>query len=233
MENFLKKYGRFGRFDLIYRFNQYIIRVSMAPPYFGGKDMRIKNWKKEVWTIPNLLSLFRLALIPVYVVIYLNAEKPAHHFLSAAILAVSCLTDMIDGKIARKYNMISTLGKILDPVADKATQFTLIICLAVKYPVLWYLMALFVVKEGFQLIAGSISLSKGRMLDGALLTGKICTTILFISLIFLVLVPQLAEKTVTIIAIVDSLFMLVAFGDYLIAYFWKGADKIHDLKQEE
>ena len=195
--------------------------------------MRIKNWKKEVWTIPNLLSLFRLALIPVYVVIYLNAERPAHHFLSAAILAVSCLTDMIDGKIARKYNMISTLGKILDPVADKATQFTMIICLAVKYPVLWYLMGLFVVKESFQLIAGSVTLSKGKMLDGALITGKICTTVLFVSLIFLVLMPQLAEKTVTIIAVVDGVFMAVAFADYLRAYFWKNADKIHELKEEE
>ena len=110
------------------------------------------NWKKEILTIPNLLSLFRLALIPVYMVIYLNATKTSDYYLSAAILAVSCLTDLIDGKIARHFNMISTVGKILDPFADKATQFTLILCLALKHPVLWYLVALFVVKEGFQLV---------------------------------------------------------------------------------
>lgn len=81
--------------------------------------MFVKNWKKEIFTIPNLLSLFRLLLIPVYVTIYLNATTMEHYFLSAAILAVSCLTDMIDGKIARKFHMISNLGKILDPVADK------------------------------------------------------------------------------------------------------------------
>ena len=144
--------------------------------------MFIKDWKKEMFTIPNLLSVFRLVLIPVYVVIYLNAQEPADYFLAAAILAVSCLTDLIDGKIARHFNMISTVGKILDPVADKATQFTLIICLALKYPILWYLVALFVVKESFQLIAGGIRLRKGRMLKGALLSGKICTTVLFLSL---------------------------------------------------
>ena len=179
--------------------------------------MFIKNWKKEIFTIPNMLSLFRLVLIPLYVTIYLN-EK---YFLAAAILAVSCLTDLIDGKIARHFNMISSLGKILDPVADKATQFTLIICLTVKYRILWYLVGLFVLKESFQLIAGGINLRKGKMLKGALLSGKICTTILFVSLIVMVMLPNLSMKAVNVIAIVDGLFMLIAFFDYVVAYFFK------------
>ena len=123
--------------------------------------MDMKNWKKEIVTIPNLLSLFRILLIPVYMLIYLNAATMENYAVAAAILAVSCLTDMIDGKIARKFNMISTLGKILDPLADKATQFTLIICLSVKHPVLWALIALFIIKEGFQLIACIVTLRHG------------------------------------------------------------------------
>ena len=114
--------------------------------------MQIKNWKKEIFTIPNVLSMIRLALIPLYIYIYLNAKTDAHYYISAGILAVSCLTDLIDGQIARRCNMISTLGKMLDPFADKATQFTLIICLAIRrnLPLLWLLIALFVAKEGFQ-----------------------------------------------------------------------------------
>lgn len=181
--------------------------------------MFIKDWKKEIFTIPNLLSLFRLVLIPVYVVLYLNARDAADYFLAAAILAVSCLTDLIDGKIARHFNMISTVGKILDPLADKLTQFSLIICLAVKYPVLWYLVGLFFIKECFQLIAGCLNLRKGKMLKGALITGKICTTILFVSLIVMVMIPTLDASVVSIIAIVDAVFMLIAFGDYVVAYF--------------
>lgn len=186
--------------------------------------MFIKDWKKEIFTVPNVLSLFRLALIPVYIVIYLNATSATDYFVAAAILAVSCLTDLIDGKIARHFNMISTVGKILDPLADKATQFTLILCLALKnpamkYPVLWYLAGLFFVKESFQLIAGCINLKRGKMLKGALLSGKICTTILFISLILMVLVPNLSENVIDIIAIVDGIFLLIAFADYVIAYF--------------
>lgn len=181
--------------------------------------MFIKDWKKELFTIPNLLSLFRLVLIPVYVMLYLNAKDATDHFIAAAILAVSCLTDLIDGKIARQFNLVSTVGKILDPVADKATQFTLILCLALKYPVLWYLVGLFVVKESFQLIAGGLRLRKGRMLKGALLSGKICTTVLFVSLILMVLLPNLSNFVVNTVAVIDTFFMLFAFADYALAYF--------------
>ena len=191
--------------------------------------MQIKNWKKEIFTIPNLLSLFRLALIPVYIAIYLNAHEAADYFLAGGILAVSCLTDLIDGKIARKFNMISTLGKILDPIADKATQFTLIICLAIRHPALWHLVALFVVKEGFQGIAGLVNLKRGRMLPGALMPGKVCTTVLFISLILMVLLPGLSEQVIDIIVIIDAVFMIVSFISYILAYFGKDK-KVQDLE---
>ena len=180
--------------------------------------MVIRSWKKELFTVPNVLSLFRIALIPVYMVIYLNATDSYHYYVSAAILAVSCLTDMIDGKIARKFNMISTVGKFLDPLADKATQFALILCLAVRYPVLWYLVCLFVVKEIFQLIAAAVAFKKGKMLAGALISGKICTTVLFISLILMVMVPSFSDTVVTIITCIDALFVTIAFIDYFLAY---------------
>ena len=182
--------------------------------------MFVQNWKKEILTIPNLLSLFRLLLIPVYVITYINARDSADYYLSAGILAVSCLTDLIDGKIARHFNMISNLGKILDPVADKATQFSLIVCLALKYQVLRHLVILFVIKESFQLIAGGVHLlKKGKMLKGALLSGKICTTVLFISLIFMVMLPDLGDTAVFWITCIDAVFMLISFSEYLITYY--------------
>lgn len=190
--------------------------------------MIIKDWKKDILTIPNLLSLFRLMLIPVYVVIYLNASEPIHYTIAGSILAVSCLTDMIDGKIARHFHMISTVGKILDPLADKATQFTLMVCLAVEYPILWTIAALFVLKESFQLIAGCIFLRKGKMLTGALLSGKLCTTILFVSLILLVLMPQLNQTAIFWITVVDGIFLLIAFGHYIYTY-CKQTAKIQNL----
>lgn len=183
--------------------------------------MIIKDWKKEIFTIPNLLSLFRLVLIPLYVSIYLNARDNADYYLAAAILAVSCLTDLIDGQIARRCNMISTVGKVLDPFADKITQFTLVICLSIKHPVLWTLIILIFVKEVFQLTAGIIRFKKGRMLKGAQITGKICTTVLFLSLIVLVMLPNIADKYVMLITVIDAIFLLIAFADYIIVYIRK------------
>lgn len=181
--------------------------------------MLIKDWKKDLFTIPNLLSLFRLVLIPVYVVIYLNAQDDTDHYIAAGILAVSCLTDAIDGKIARHFNMISTVGKILDPIADKATQFTLIVCLAIRNPLLWVLVCLFFIKECFQLIAGLMTLRKGQMLSGALISGKICTTVLFVSLIVLVMMPQLSETVIFAITTLDCVVVLIAFICYARVYY--------------
>lgn len=197
--------------------------------------MFIKDWKKDLFTIPNMLSLFRLLLIPVYIIIYLNADEDIDYYVAGGILAVSCLTDMIDGKIARHFNMISTIGKILDPFADKMTQFALIICLVIEYPVLVPLMILFIIKELFQLVAGLLTMRKGQMLTGALITGKISTAVLFISLIVLVMFPNMGSMYINIITLVDGGLLLASFIHYAITYFTH-SDMIQDLesgKKEE
>lgn len=183
--------------------------------------MFAKDWKKDLFTIPNVLSLFRLVLIPIYVVLYLQAEVPEDYFLAAGILAVSCLTDLIDGKIARHFHMISNTGKILDPLADKATQFTLIVCLTIqlRYPVLILLTCLFVVKEVFQLVAAFLILRKGKILKGALIAGKISTAVLFVSLIVLILFPTIGKTALYAIVGVDILVLLIAFASYIRVYF--------------
>ena len=191
----------------------------------------IKDWKKEIFTIPNLLSLFRLLLIPVYMTIYLNATETRDYISAAVILAISCLTDLVDGKIARKFNMISTVGQLLDPIADKVTQFTLILCLSIKFPVLLHLVVLFIIKESFQFFAGLITYRKGRMLTGALITGKICTTVLFASLIIMILLPDISALAVNIITIIDGVFMIMAFADYIHAYLGH-SNQIQDLNTD-
>lgn len=183
--------------------------------------MLIRDWKKEIFTIPNLLSFFRLILIPVYMIIYLKASEISDYIIAGVILAFSCLTDMIDGKIARKFNMITTFGKFLDPLADKLTQFSLLLCLAIRYDVLWSVFALFVLKELFQLFAGIITAKHGYILKGALFTGKVCTTVLFSSLVIMVFFPNIGATAIDVIAMIDGVFLMVAFGDYFITYLGK------------
>ena len=190
--------------------------------------MFIHDWKKDIFTIPNMLSLFRIVLIPAYITIYLHATQPREYLIAGSILALSCFTDLIDGKIARRFNMISNFGKILDPIADKLTQFTLTWCLSIKYPVMRFVLTLFVFKEGFQAVVGIIHLRNGKMLPGALMAGKICTTVLFVSLIILVLIPNMKHEIVSIIAAIDTGFLFFAFMHYFFAYFGKNP-RLEDL----
>ena len=210
---------------IIYPIRQWLKELSLP----GGIFMTV-NWKKDVFTIPNILSLLRLVMIPVYMTIYLRADSTGDYILAGCILALSCLTDLADGKIARHFHMISTLGKILDPIADKATQFTLTLCLALRYPILWSVMAVFVVKELFQLIAGVIHLRKGKILPGALMEGKICTTVFFISLIALVLMPQISTTAVAVIALVNVVFLVISFAGYIRAYYGSRVE-LEDMKK--
>ncbi len=174
--------------------------------------------RKEILTVPNFLSIFRLLLIPVYVYIYLHADKPSDFFLAAGVLAISSLTDMLDGIIARKCNMISRLGKILDPIADKATQGVLMICLGLRYSNMWVLFTFFVIKEGFMAIMGIINLKKGRMLSGAKFSGKLCTTVLFICMILLIMFPKMPAHMVNTLIILSAFFMVFSFVSYIVAY---------------
>lgn len=191
--------------------------------------MQVNDWKKEVWTIPNLLSAFRIGLIPVYLTIYLNADSAEDYALAASVLAVSCLTDLVDGKIARKFNMISRVGKVLDPLADKLTQLSLILCLSPRRKMLKYLLVIFLIKEFWQLFAMFAAMRRGKALDGALWSGKVSTTVLFTGLGLMFLFPGMSERTVNIISGICLVFLFYAFGDYALAYFGKHK-KIYDLE---
>lgn len=187
------------------------------------------NWKKEILTVPNLLSLFRLVLIPIYVRMYLRAETPAEYFLAGSVMAASCLTDLLDGKIARHFHMVSHVGMVLDPLADKLTQLSLMLCLASRYPLLYPVLALFVVKELFQLFAVVLCFRRGKALPGALNVGKLCTAVLFITLIMLVLFPQADPFLAEIMVLTDGFLLLLSFTCYFLAYFGKNP-RIQDLE---
>lgn len=187
----------------------------------------MNNWKKDLFNIPNLLSLLRLALIPLYLHIYLTAREPSDYLLAGIILALSCLTDMVDGKIARRFSMITPLGKLLDPIADKVTQLVLTICMSVRYPLMRPVLMLFLIKEFFQFFAALVNFRKGKALDGALLSGKICTAVLFTSFTILVIFPELPSQIVNFLSIMDFCFLMFAFVNYIFAFFGKHA-KVQD-----
>lgn len=144
--------------------------------------------KKEIFSLPNMISYVRILLIPVWVWAFFTMPDS---YIPLVILIVSGLSDMVDGFIARHFNMITTWGKIIDPIADKLTQFTVIVCLAIEYSALWFVLAIFVIKDLFLAIGGYALLRRnGKTVGGAKWFGKICT-IIFYGIICVLMVMSL------------------------------------------
>ncbi len=146
---------------------------------------------KWVWTIPNVLSLFRIVLIPVFAVLYiLSAQHPVLLSWSVGVLAVSGLTDLLDGFIARKFHQISEIGKILDPIADKLTQVTVLVCMAVHLPRLWPLVGLCFVKESLQAVGAALLLFRQKSaVQAARWYGKVSTFVFYFAMTLFVVFP--------------------------------------------
>lgn len=188
--------------------------------------------KKELLAIPNLLGYFRIVLIPLFAYVYLNATSIADYNLAALIVILSGITDFLDGYIARHYNMITEFGKFLDPLADKLTQAALLICVTDRFPALWYLVAIFAVKEGVMALAGVLLLRKNKKLDGALWYGKVSTAVLYVVLVVLIFVPMIDIKLAnTFIAICGGL-MIFAFIRYMMEYYkmWSESNQEQELE---
>ena len=86
--------------------------------------------------LPNKITLSRIFLIPVFVVVFFLTVIPYNYFIACIIFIVASCTDFIDGHIARKYNLVTNLGKFLDPIADKVLVSSALICMLVKPEVL-------------------------------------------------------------------------------------------------
>ncbi|MGF7142509.1 cardiolipin synthase [Anaerotaenia torta] len=174
--------------------------------------------KKDLWSIPNILCYIRFLLVPVFIVTYIRADSPKHYIQAAAIVLASGLTDFLDGFIARRFDMITDLGKIIDPLADKLTQAALIFVLVVKIKWMFLLLILFVVMQLFLLIAGLVMLKKERKLNGAKWFGKVSTTVFYATMLVLVAVPSLKNGTANILMLVCGAFLLLSFLLYVNEY---------------
>ena len=145
-------------------------------------NSNMKDLFKGCLTIPNLLSVIRILLIPVFAVLFF----PEHYIIAIAIIIFAELTDLFDGMIARRFNQVSALGKILDPIADKLSQISIVIVLIIKYwdNAIKYLFMFFIIKELVMLIGGAILISKGLRPVAAEMWGKIATTVFCVVMIF-------------------------------------------------
>ena len=184
--------------------------------------------KKDIFTIPNMICYLRIILIPVFFYIYINANTTEDYFMAASVVIFSSFTDLFDGMIARKFNQVTDLGKILDPVADKLTHAALAICLATRYPMMWLMISLMIIKEGYMAIMGLYFLKRNTMINGAMWFGKICTATLFIGMAILFLLPTIPTKIVNIIITIMIIAMILTLFMYISLYTKLKKDLYHE-----
>lgn len=144
--------------------------------------------------IPNILSVIRLLCIPVFVLLFWREHRVA----AAGVFCGASLTDVVDGYLARRNNWITNVGKILDPLADKAMQFTVLLCLTLYFKDLegashvisLIVLVLFSLKELAMLAGAIVVLRVKRNVVASVWYGKLATVIFFIITITLILDPD-------------------------------------------
>ncbi len=170
---------------------------------------------KENCNIPNLLSILRIIIIGPFVYYFLKDN----YVMAAVMIAISGLSDMFDGYIARRFNQITKLGAMLDPVADKITLGSVVICMCIKIPVIMPIIIILLVKEILMLLAGLVLLKKHKTPPPAQWYGKVATIVFYISVAVIVFLKAIwgIENMVLTITLMCITVALMFFA--LIRYF--------------
>lgn len=171
-------------------------------------DVQQGKYYNKILTVPNVLSFFRLALIPVIIWLYIAKGE---YVLTAGLIVLSGATDVIDGFIARRFNMVSALGKALDPVADKLTQCAMLICLVFRFPLMLLPLGLLVVKELFSGITGLVIIKQSGKVYSALWHGKATTVLLYVLLLTHVLWTNIPQALSEVMILATLSMMIISF----------------------
>ena len=174
----------------------------------------MKNSK--VFTIPNILSFIRLGMIPLIIWLYCFEKN---YLLSMLFVVLSGITDVVDGFIARHFNMVSDFGKALDPIADKLTQIAVLFCLVTKFTYMVFPLAFLVIKELFSGIVVLIQIKKTKSVHGAVWHGKLNTVLLYAMMILHILWYDIPP-------VVSNIFILVCTGVMVMSAILYGIQNI-------
>lgn len=185
----------------------------------------------DFFTIPNLLTYLRIILIVPFVICFLNQN----YVLSMILIGVSALSDCCDGFIARKFNQVTDLGKLLDPVADKLTLLSVMVCITIFTPVVLPVMAILVVKDIAMLIGGSRLLKKGITPPAAKWYGKIGTIVFYFSVILIVFLKAVYNYENPVLSLIllsiTAIVMIYALVQYYLIYLQLLKGKKEELKK--
>jgi CDP-diacylglycerol--glycerol-3-phosphate 3-phosphatidyltransferase len=174
-----------------------------------------------VKNVPNALSIFRIALVPVFIIAYFSTETSTK-YAAALVYAVASLTDFLDGYIARKLNVTSKLGKILDPVGDKLMIVAVLACITADGIIPIFAVFVVAAKEVLMGIGGLIL--HHRMhgdIPSSNILGKISTVMFFVVSVALILFGNIPPTIASEMISVAVALTLMALGGYILTFIGK------------
>ena len=168
--------------------------------------------------VPNILSIFRICLVPIFVVVYFSDEND-HNLYAVLIYALAAFSDFLDGFIARRYKVSSNLGKVLDPLGDKLMTIAVMVCITIDGLIPLWAVLLAALKE-LMMGAGGIVLHKKAQAEipASNIIGKASTVVFFLVCVTLMLFRDIPDwGSVTLISLAIGL-TFIALVSYLIKY---------------
>lgn len=184
---------------------------------------KVNRYKKKIITIPNILSFFRLCLIPVIVWLYCFRQDP---IWTPIVFLLSGTTDIADGFIARKFNMISDFGKAFDAVADKLTQISVMFCLVTKFPLMLVPLVILILKEVLAATLNLITFKKVGYVVAAVWHGKVNTVVLYVTIFIHMMWVNIPEP-------VSNILVLICLGMMLLSSFLYTKSDVKAIKKEK
>ena len=175
--------------------------------------------RNSQFNIPNALTALRLVLVPVFVWLFLSGLWA----LSLTVYVTACITDWLDGYLARKWNQITDFGKLADPVADKLMTIVVLACLAHRDVLPWWVLCVVLLKELLMITGGAFLFRRRNIVVMANRIGKAATVMVFAALATLLLTPTLPQvEMVGMVLLYAALATsLVALGVYFAGIFMR------------
>lgn len=165
--------------------------------------------------IPNVLTVFRICLVPIFVYLFLISEN---HNAALAVFFLAGITDVVDGITARRFGWMSDIGKILDPFADKCMQISALVCLGIGGFVPIWIVVILVLKETVLLVGATVALKKEKVYIQSNWYGKAGTIAFYIVITLLVIFDNMYETARLCLGVSLILFMLFALTMYIVNY---------------
>ena len=168
---------------------------------------RFRKLFSNVWTIPNILTMIRLLLIPVFVIVFFNTPHDRNKIAALVIFAVASITDMFDGMLARKLNQITDFGKLFDPLADKVMVVAAMVCQALIGVFPWIAIAIVAAKELLMMLGGLFMLSRNVVVYSNYV-GKTAQVFFIASLLLSFFHPSLVARNICLFGLTADLLLL-------------------------